>query len=117
MTIECEQFIYGMFNGVGYRLIKSEGVDKWIDEKDLQYLLRLDCSTQTLLPNGIIAITQMSRTIDEYQRGSPWNHTILLWAWDYFDLHPPDLFKPHFIGPLKTPPKHLHALHLEEPTA
>lgn len=114
--IECEQFIHGTFKGTGYRLIKSPDVDKWISEKSLQYLLRLDGMepAQTLLPNGVIAITYFDTVMDEMRRAGHWNHTILLWAWDYFKLHPPDLFMPHFMKPTEDPPKTLKPIKIEE---
>jgi len=108
--IHCENFIYGQFNGVGYRLIKSANVDKILTKKSLNHLTHLDSSNQTWLPEGYIAVTYIRHGKDEYERKVTWNHTILVRVQDYFKLHPPTLFKPHIITKMEQPPTTLEPI-------
>ena len=108
--IHCEHFIYGQFNDVGYQLIKSANIDKILTKKSLNHLTHLDCSTQTWLPEGYIAITHIQHNKDEYERKVTWNHTILIRVEDYFKLHPPTFFEPFFIKKLDKPIEQLEPL-------
>lgn len=102
--VRCEHFIYGHFDGLGIRLVKSEFVDELVSRKSLGYLKHLSKSTQTLLPENIVAITFYSERRDEYDRETAWNHTILIPIKDYFKLNPPTIFERHFIKSLSEPP-------------
>ena len=80
MFTRCEQFYRWHFNGLGYRLIKSPGVDDLISKKSLRYLTRLngDKTVQTLCPENVVAITKVKKGEDEYGRETVLNHTILI---------------------------------------
>lgn len=52
---------------------------------------------QTVLPEGLVAISFVKQVKDEYNREGTYNHTILVSVKDYLDSHPPTLFEPYFI--------------------
>lgn len=117
--IRCEHFVYGQFNGIGYRLIKSKGVDDIVHEKDLEYLCRLDGvdPTFTWLHNTKhVAVTYFGRTIDEYQRSTRWTHTILIFIGDFFKFCDTKAFDLHFIKETDVRPRNLKPLVIEETT-
>lgn len=107
-----EHFLYGAFNGVGIRLVKSPGVDQILSRKSLTYLLRLDGESpiQTLTPENYVAVTYLRNDKDEYDRRTTWNHTILVPMRDFFTLNPPTMFNPYFISELSEPPVSLKPL-------
>jgi len=105
LPIKCEQFIYGHFNGIGYRFIRTPNLTQKLSKKSIGYLKNLKGNSivQTLLPENIVAVTHLNYGKDEYGRKTVWNHTILVSMNDYFDLHPPTLFEPLFIKNLEKP--------------
>lgn len=118
--IRCEHFLYGQFNGVGYRLIKSKGVDDCINKDSLDYLCMLDGvePARTWLPNEqYVARTYFGTTYDEYNRRNRWNHTILLYIVDYLNIVETaglQAIDKHFIKETDKPPKNLKPLEIEE---
>lgn len=114
--IHCEHFIYGQFNGLGYRTIKSAHLDQIIGSKSLRHLKNLKGPNpiQTLLPEQVVAITFLHYDKkDEMGRKTVWNHTIVLSIQDYFKLNPPSLFEPHFIREMQNPYGTLNPLEVE----
>lgn len=100
--MECEHFVYAPFNGVGYKLIKSSGVDNLITRKSLRHLKQLSGASpvQTWLPEKVVAISYLARRKDDHGRDAVYNHTILVGIEDYFRLNPPHQFGNHFITTL-----------------
>jgi len=114
--VDCEHFIYGQFDGLGYRTIKSQHLDQMISHKSLRHLQNLKGPNpiQTLLPEDVVAITFLhSHKKDEMGRKTVWNHTIILSIEDYFRLNPPTMFKSHFIREMQNPHGTLKPLKVE----
>lgn len=115
--ILCEHFLYGQINGVGYRLIKSKGVDDILTEDEIHQLCRLDGVDPVFTLTGqrkYVAITYFGYTIDEYERRNHWQHTILMFIGDFFKYCPIAPFEPYFIHETDTPPEKLIPLLIEE---
>jgi len=101
----CEHFIYGQFNGLGYRTIKSANLHQIISSRSLRHLKNLNGRSpiQTLLPEQVVAVTFLRNDTDEYGRKTMWNHTILISIQDYFNLNPADFFERYFIREMQNP--------------
>lgn len=114
--MKCEHFLYGQFNGVGYRLVKSTHLDDILTEESLHYLCALDGPgvIQTWLPKDqAVAVSYLSYTLDEYARRNMWNHTIVIPILDYMNIHSPDLFEPFFVRETDEPPQNLKPLRID----
>lgn len=112
--MRCEHFIYAHKLGI----VKSSGVDQLLTRKSLRHLCTLNGNSviQTWLPEGVVAITYLRHDLDEYGRDIIYNHTLLLTVQQYFKLHAPLLFEPHFIKELtRPPPRTLEPLRISEP--
>jgi len=110
MAIHCEHFIFAHWKGMGYRLIKSPGLDKLVSRQTLTYLchignnLEKEARVQVWLPSeNLIAICYLRPEKDEYGRRTIWNHTILIDISDYLNLNYPAFFEPYFIRNLEKP--------------
>jgi len=115
--IRCEHFIYGQIDGVGYRLIKSKGVDDILTQDEIHQLCLLDSVEPVFTLTGqrkYVAVTYFGYTIDEYHRRNHWQHTILMFIGDFFKLCPITPFTPHFIHESNNPPAKLLPLLIEE---
>ncbi len=75
---QLEHFIYASFNGVGYRTVKTDGVDQLITSDMMDQLKQLGEDTVTWFHRRCVALTRIDRARDEYGRKTVWNHTILL---------------------------------------
>jgi len=115
--VQCEHFIYGQFDGLGYRTIKSAGLDHLITRKSLRHLqdLKGRSPIQTLLPlEKCVAVTYLhNNKKDEMGRKTVWNHTIVISIEDYFRFNPPTMFEPHFIRCMSNPYGTLKPLKVE----
>lgn len=89
-----EHFIYASFNGVGYRTVKTDGVDKLLTQEMLTELKELDEDSVTWFYPRCLALTRVHHTVDEYGRKTMWNHTILV---SPLNIHA--LFLDQFIKP------------------
>ena len=120
--IQCEHFIYALFNNRGYRLIKSAGVDGLVDDDNLYFLCHIGDNTpepvtiQLRLPNeDLLAVSHVAPTEDEYGRRGVWNHTILIKLNDYLQLtQPSTMLQPYFINQTKEPPYELNPLTIKK---
>lgn len=117
--VHAEQFIYGLFNGTGYRLIKSRGVDKLLSNRQLQYLCHIgdgvseEAVVQIRL-GDILSISVVRPVKDTYGRSGVWNHTILMDMNAYLVLSQPSSFlTPYFIRSLDRPVERLDVLQIE----
>ena len=113
MTLQAEHFIYGMFKGHGIKLIKSSGLKQLLDGEIINILCQLHEKREytNLWPNGVLTVTKISGTQDEYGRNGVWNHTIALRLMDYLAVRQPsNLLQPHFITGLDKPPRKLESL-------
>ena len=100
----CEHFIHGHFNGVGYKLIKTDGVDKLISTKTLNILKGYDSDKKVFwpYPENVFSFTFTHNGSDEYGRRTVWNHTMLVSVEEYLKGMPDDLFREHFITEMPT---------------
>jgi len=112
--IHAEHFIHGLFNGIGYRTIKSPGVDALLSDKTFNALCTLTKSTQLLFPvEQCIAVSYVKKTHDEYGREGLYNHTILIKLSDYCAwTQPKKLLDPYFIKNGDKSPERLEPLHI-----
>jgi len=111
--MKLEHFIYGMFKGYGIKLIKSPGLNMMLNGEIIDYLCQLTTKKDAdgysnLWPNGVITITHIHSTHDEYGRNGVWNHTIAMRLMDYLAyMQPAKMLSSHFIVKLEKPPKQL----------
>lgn len=109
--IECEHFVYGPFPNVGYKLIKSSGVDKLLTAERINYLCRLTPNNKQrvvmawLKEEDLVSISYIQKTQDDYGRTGVWNHTVLVKVRDFLSMVPPDNFAKHFIQVTPVPPE------------
>ena len=115
--ITLEHFIYGYFPGVGYKLIKSPGVDKLLTNSMLNLLCHLGNGTkkeiriQVWLRNeNLVSISLIKPVTDEYGRSCVWNHTILVPIQAFLDRTHPAWIEPYFIRELNGPSDRLNTL-------
>ena len=116
IVLQFEHFIYGQFNGVGYRTIKTKHVHEVLTDQSFHELCQLRGSgiQQTLLHRErYVAVTYLGYTLDEWGRRNTWNHTILIPVEDYFSLHPPTLFDACFIREGDVVPEKLEPLRID----
>ena len=103
-----EHFIYASFNGVGYRTVKTDGVDKLLTTDMMNELKELEDDTVTWFYRKCLALTHVDRAADEYGRKTVWNHTILL---SPDNIH--SLFSSYFVNPKTTQIPTLKPLEVE----
>ncbi len=118
--MRLEHFVYGSFEGLGRRLVTSANIDQILSTRSLNHLKDLNGSDmiQTWLPEGYVAITFLHTKLDEYERETIWNHTILVPVNSYFRLHQDrdkQLFKEHYIDDMLIQPKTLAPLKVKVP--
>lgn len=115
--MKAEQFIYGLFEGYGIKLIKSPGLNNLLNGEIIEYLCQLREKKEpisNLWPNGVITVTKVHSTQDEYGRDGVWNHTIALRLMDYLAyMQPSKVLTPHFIKKLQKPPSKLEPIKVE----
>lgn len=119
--IQCEHFYFGLFNGIGIKLVKTSNVDKLLTQARLNELchigdkLRKNADLQNWLqPEGILALSHIEITFDEYNRKGVKNHTVLLDAKDWFDYTQPiSIIKTYFLRELNKPPEKLEPIKIE----
>lgn len=112
--MQLEQIIYGLFNGRGYRIIKSPGVDKLLSDDSQQRLIKIienSSSYKTTIPmqfptENVLTLSRCMQVADEYGRKGVWSHTVLVRASDFvWEL------KPYLKDvPSEKPPKTLEAI-------
>ena len=85
--MRAEHFVYGLFNGVGYKTLQTSRVDKLLTEQNFERLKRLPAAdvvyVHWLDTENIVAITQVREAKDEFNRKGIWNHTILVPITEY----------------------------------
>ncbi len=115
--VKAEQFIHGLFNGVGIHTVHSPHVTDLVSTRTLQYLYDLTQSQQLLLPHDqVIAISQVHEVKDEFGRTGYRNHTILIPFDDYCALTQPKRYvEQHFLQDLTQPPSTLKTLDVNHP--
>ena len=118
--MKCEQIVYGLFNGYGYVLTKTDGVDKIVSDKMLKTLLSLQHDEQLLWPphhpnkEFYISCTRIEPIEDEYKRVGVFNSTILIPLTEYLAYTQPlRLVKPHFARRTEKPPKKLEPIEVK----
>ena len=111
--MQLDQFVYGLFNGRGYRIVKSKGVDKRLSDDSLQTLIkRIEAQPgAALLPmhwptENTLTLTRVVPVTDEYGRQGVWSHTIVASVNDFVWHLQPFLQR----APTDTPPKMLEAI-------
>jgi len=102
--IHCDHFIYGYFKNMGYRLLKSRGVDTLITSSQLNYLSHLGDKaeeltySQTYYPdNDVLAISKITPARDQYYRRAIWNHTLIFTLSDCLTIAR-RILEPYFIA-------------------
>lgn len=117
--MQCEQILYALFNGVGYKTIQTSNVDNLITEQNLDRLKTLKASSQThvhwLETEKIVALSQVHLTHDEYGRKGVWNHTILLNITDYISYtqtRPAQTLDTYFLKALPSPKTKLEPIQI-----
>ena len=110
----CEHFVYGQFNGVGYRLIRSTGLDQVLSKESMRYLcniggkLKQEARIQVWLPQeNIVSVSYLKPGKDGYGRRVMWNHTILMPVEEFLKHTSTTLFEPYFIKQLSRAPQEL----------
>ena len=110
--MKLEHFTYGLFNGHGYVLTKSSGLDAVTTKAMMDKLVALDQDTQLLWNTPlVISCTHIEPATDEFGRVGKWNHTILIDLNDYLTLtQPRRLIEQHFLHKPDKPPAMLQPL-------
>lgn len=115
--MKCEHFVYGLYNGYGYILTKTNGVDEILTSKMLKQLCTLQKDEQLLWPpqhpsrEFYISCSQVEPIMDEYKRVGTFNSTILMSLNEYLAYTQPlQILKPYFTHKTDKPPKNLKPL-------
>jgi hypothetical protein len=97
--LKLEHFTYALYNGQGYVLDKTNGVDSLLKRKTLRELCALNESKQQWCPTEqVVACTHVEPVEDEFGRAGVWNHTILMTISDYLTYtQPVRLMEPYFL--------------------
>jgi len=118
--IRCEHFVYGLFNGYGYVLTKTDGVDKILSDKMLKKLLALQHDEQLLWPpqhpnkEFHISCTKIEPVKDEYKRVGIFNSTILVPLSKYLSYTQPlRIVKSYFMLRTDKPPEKLKPIKIK----
>ena len=115
--MKAEQFVYGLFDHYGIKLIKSPGLNDLLTGENIDYLCKLEKPKEysNLWPNGVITVTRISHAKDEYGRDGVWNHTIAVRLMDYLAyVQPSKALNLHFVDRLDEPPKELKPIEIEK---
>ena len=116
--MKAEQFIYGLFKGYGIKLIKSPGLNGLLNGEIIEYLCQLTERKEpvsNLWPNGVITVTKVHSTQDEYGRDGVWNHTIAMRLMDYLAyMQPSKVLASHFVAVLKEPVEKLEPIIIKD---
>lgn len=100
-----------MFKHYGIKLIKSSGLNNLLTTEMVDYLCELHENKEHVWPNGVVTVTSVHQTQDEYGRNGIWNHTIAMKLLDYLAyMQPSKLLQPYFIEKLDKPPTWLEPL-------
>lgn len=109
--MKCEQFYYGLFDHYGIKLVKSPNLNSLLTSEIVEYLCQLGGKNKepeeysNLWPNGVITVTRVHRTHDEYGRNGVWNHTIAVRLMEYLAYaQPTKVLSRHFKDKPKVPP-------------
>ena len=107
--------MYGLFNGRGYRLVKSSGVDKRLSDDSLQRLIKIieRQKAEAVLPmhwptENVLTLSHVVPTTDEYGRAGVWCHTVIAPIADFVWQ-----LQPYLAGPQEKPPKTLEPIDLK----
>jgi len=113
--MKTEQFIYGLFKNYGIKLRKSPGLTKLLNGDIIDYLCQLKENKECLWPNGVVTVTEIHNTTDEYGRSGVRNHTFAFTILDYLAyMQPRKLLQPYFITEIEKPPQNLESLQIGE---
>jgi len=113
--MKAEQFIYALFEGYGIKLIKSPGLNDLLTGEIIDYLCQLTSDKSNLWPNGVITVSKVHATHDEFGRDGVWNHTIALRLMDYLAyMQPNKMLASYFIKNLDKPPRSLESLEVKK---
>ena len=114
--VKIEHFVFAPFNGVGYQLVCSRGVQNLLLPETLRKLLQAKESQQSFLPyEKLVAVTFIRHVKDCLNRDALWNHTLLIPISVYFHLNPPDKFREYMLEPCGTPIKNLKPVEMKIP--
>ncbi len=116
----AQQFLYGLFNGLGIKLYKSPLVDTLLNRQAVERLCHIGdkLESDAIIPQWwpvqqVISISKIHPVVDELGRKGVWNHTILIRIEDFFYLANPVTFlAQHFLNPTDKPPSKLEAVTL-----
>ena len=113
--MKLEHFTYGLFNGHGYVLTKSSGLDAVTTKAMMDKLVALDRDTQLLWTTPpVISCTHIEPATDEFGRQGKWNHTIIISLEEYLLLTQPQTFiRQHFLSKPSKPPSELKPLTIQ----
>jgi len=118
--MEWQHFVYGLFNGYGYVLVKTDGVDTLLNEKMMQELCALREDRQFLWPpqypntEHIISCSHIEKVEDDFRREGLFNSTILIPLNEYLQYTQPlRLVKPWFTAKSTHPPNKLSPIRVE----
>jgi len=107
--MKSEQLIYGLFKHHGIKLIRSQGISQLLTSDIVDYLCHIEKpgTHQNLWPNGVITVTKVDETNDEYGRSGVWNHTFAFRLIDFLQEMPPLKLPYPWIPKTWTPPTQL----------
>jgi len=118
--IVCEHFIYGLFNGYGYVLTETNGVNKILTKEMREKLCNLKHDEQLLWPpqrpnqDFYISCSKITPTEDEHKRDGVFNSTILISLKDYLTYtNPAKIVQPYFVKKTDKPPKKLKLIEVK----
>ena len=117
-VLRLDHFIYALFNRVGYKLLKTDGVSKQVCDATLHYLqnvgahVKSEAYIQVYWPNeNVLSVSLVKPVTDEFGREGVWNHTILVPIGAYLQFTQPSrLLSAHFIHGLDDPSITLHPI-------
>jgi hypothetical protein len=113
--MKAEHFIYGLFNGVGTKIVETDEVSHIITKERFDWLIEFarknvkQSPQQIWLPEGLIACVSMERAVDEHGRNDIYLHCILIPINDWLEFTQPLKFV-KFMQKLDKPPKRLELL-------
>jgi len=113
-------FVYGLFNGYGYVLRKTDGIDSILTHEMLEKLCKLKHDEQLLWPPQqpnkpfYVSCTQVEPAEDEHKRDGVFISTILIPLKEYLAFTQPlKLMKPYFMRKTEKPPKKLKPIEVK----
>jgi hypothetical protein len=116
--MKIERFLCGMFGDGKIYLLKTDGLNDVLTDKNFQYLrnLTLEYSDKYLwLPTEqVVALPHIENVEDDNGRTWVQNQTLLIPIHDYLQLtNPHQLLSKYFLPLLKEPPESLESLKVE----